>query len=261
MASSVAEAYEAMLVPGIFEPWATLIVESAEVSPGMMVLDAGCGTGVATKYAARLCGPGGKAIGIDLDEGMVGVARVTSKRIASAEYRCASATELPFGMSTFDAAVCLQSFQYFSDASKAMHELHRVMRSGATLCIATWSALETCKGHWALVTALERRKIDAAAARKPLCLPDDGKLGATAEFAGFRQVTTRVENRFACFASVPSFVDAIARGAPSSRLALEQVPAEQWPEFLEEISELLDPWLTDSGLLFPMESNLLTARR
>ena len=46
MTGSGPEAYERHLVPAIFAPWATVLLELARLQPGERVLDAACGTGV-----------------------------------------------------------------------------------------------------------------------------------------------------------------------------------------------------------------------
>jgi hypothetical protein len=60
---------------------------------------------------------------------------------------------------------------------------------------------------------------------------------------------------------VKAFVEGIAQGAPSSRLALLKVPPEQWSDFLAEVAAQLAPWIHDGGLAFPMACNILVATR
>ena len=57
--TSCAAAYEALLVPEGFRPWAELMVREAKVREGMQTLDVACGTGVVARWAARLCGASG----------------------------------------------------------------------------------------------------------------------------------------------------------------------------------------------------------
>jgi hypothetical protein len=41
--------YERHLVPGIFWPWAPLLIEQAALHPGQRVLDVACGTGIVAR--------------------------------------------------------------------------------------------------------------------------------------------------------------------------------------------------------------------
>jgi SAM-dependent methyltransferase len=242
--------------------WAEVIVSNAEVKEGASVLDVACGTGIAARYAAGRSGPHGKVVGVDTDYGMLEVARtVAIKERLSIEYEYGSAGELPFKSESFDAVLCLQGLQYFPDRLQAMSELRRVLRKGSPLVVVTWAEIENCKGHWAMVSALERRRIDAAAARKPFCLSSAHEMRSVAEEAGFAQVSTRLEQRPGCFQSATSFVEAMLQGAPSTRQALEKVPADDWPSFLADVETRLAQWHSGSRLEFPMESNVLVARR
>lgn len=260
--TTAAEAYESALVPGVFGPWAQDVVAGSGITQGSTVLDLACGTGVATRYAAGLCLPNGRVIGIDIDSGMVEIAKAATSKISSVvDFRCAPADALPVDSASIDVALCLQGLQFFPDRSKAFAELHRVLKRDGKLVATTWSFIENCKGYWAMVRALEARGIDAAPARKPFSLPDAEVLCEHAERAGFRDVTVRKERRFADFASAESFVEAIAKGAPSSRHALAKVPQPDWQTFLSEVGAALAQWESGSRSRFPMESNILHARR
>src|SRR5438874_1379645 len=48
--------------------------------PGMRCLDVGCGSGAVSLKLARLVGPGGRAVGVDLDERCLGLARQEAAR-------------------------------------------------------------------------------------------------------------------------------------------------------------------------------------
>jgi ubiquinone/menaquinone biosynthesis C-methylase UbiE len=190
---------------------------------------------------------------------MIETARAVSIASANTDYQIASADELPFAPAVFDAVLCLQGLQYFPDRLKALTEMRRVIKPDSRLMAAVWSAIENCKGHWALVTALERRGIDASSARHPFLLSDSGVLRTLAEKAGFKRIAIRTMQQLTEFASAKDFVDAIAKGAPSSRHALAQVSDAEWPGFLSEVEATLAPWQQGATLAFPMESSVLEA--
>lgn len=70
-----AEMYEAKYVPAIFAQWAPLLLDAAQVTTGQRVLDVACGTGILARSAADRVGPSGAVTGLDLNEGMLTVAR------------------------------------------------------------------------------------------------------------------------------------------------------------------------------------------
>lgn len=52
MSGSGPELYERYMVPAIFAPWATYLLEQAELQAGERILDAACGTGIVARLAA-----------------------------------------------------------------------------------------------------------------------------------------------------------------------------------------------------------------
>ena len=75
-----AEALEEYLVPTLFGPWAAEVVDRAALRPGESLLDVGCGTGPAARLAAELVGPSGHVTGLDVNAGMLAVARRCAER-------------------------------------------------------------------------------------------------------------------------------------------------------------------------------------
>lgn len=261
--TSAAEAYASALVPGMFGAWAHDAISWAGIAQGDYVLDVACGPGVATRPAARKAGSAGRVVGVDSDAGMIAVAKTVSANDESVrlEWRCASAQELPLEDKSFDIALCLQGLQFFPDRILALREMARVLKSSGRLLATVWRSLDYCKGYQAMVQALEKRGIDAAAARKPFSLGDEQVLKEAAEKAGFRHVHVRVEKKLAEFSSAEAFLDAIARGAPSSRFALAKVASDDRAAFVAEVSDLLRPYSEGAALRFPMESYVLEAHR
>ena len=51
------------------------LIEAARLQPGERVLDVACGTGVVTRLAAERVGAAGQVTGLDVNPGMLTVAR------------------------------------------------------------------------------------------------------------------------------------------------------------------------------------------
>lgn len=82
LTGSSADAYEQLLVPAIFEPWAQGLVDLADPRRGEDVLDAACGTGVVARTAASRVGADGTVTGVDVNAGMLATARGSDGAIA-----------------------------------------------------------------------------------------------------------------------------------------------------------------------------------
>jgi SAM-dependent methyltransferase len=96
---SAAEIYGEHLVPAIFGPWSPVVVEAAGLILGERVLDVACGTGVVARAAGIVVGPTGAVTGVDLNPGMVAVARAAGSLPGSCtvQYQEADVADLPFG--------------------------------------------------------------------------------------------------------------------------------------------------------------------
>ena len=113
---SAAERYERHLVPTLFEPWAKNIIGCARLQPGERTLDIACGTGVVARHVAQQIGDSGSITGIDLNEGMLEMARAQAEKMgAKVEWRQGDAGALPFADAGFNVVLCQQGLQFFPD--------------------------------------------------------------------------------------------------------------------------------------------------
>jgi ubiquinone/menaquinone biosynthesis C-methylase UbiE len=110
-----------------------------DLCPGERVLDLGCGAGWATRILARLVGDGpqghGQVIGVDISDEMIRRARAASKEFDNIMYVWGSAEKIPWEENYFDKVFSVESFYYYPDQDRALHELFRVMAPRARLFI------------------------------------------------------------------------------------------------------------------------------
>jgi len=66
-----------------------------------------------------------------------------------------SAESLDCSSDTFDFVVCQQGFQFFSNISAAIKEIHRVLRNGGKTVVSTWRPVVECQFFGAICGALE----------------------------------------------------------------------------------------------------------
>lgn len=260
--TTAAEAYEKFLVPTLNAPVAVDIVELASPQPGEQVLDVACGTGIAVRLVAPHVAPGGRVVGLDIDHAMIAVAQSLAPSVpgVNVEWRCASAMEMPFETGSFDLALCLQGLQYLPNYAAGLAEIRRVLKSDGRLVAAVWRSLEECRGQRAIVQALVRRDVDVTLIRKAYSMGDPERVRKLAGDAGFRKLETRTASTTTRFASAKEFVEALAAGGPSSRLALSKVPGDQRSGFFEEIGAALRQYEDKNGLTLPLGYLVLVAR-
>ena len=260
-AAAAARAYEQYMVPSLFGPWIDDVLALATLKPSERVLDVACGSGAATRLAATRVGLQGSAAGLDIDPGMIEVAR---ERSGSAEgapiaWHVASALDMPFEDGAFDAVLCLQGVQFFPDRLAGFKEMRRVLASAGRVAVSVWRTIEHCKGHAALAKVLERHGIDAQAARRPFSLGEAYELEMLGHRAGFAGVRVDAVVKVMRFESPADFVRILAAGAPSTRHALAKVSESQRQQIVAEVDAELQPYVDSSGLGLPYASHFLSA--
>ena len=258
-----AEIYERGLVPAIFAPWATILIEQAALQPGERVLDLACGTGVVARLAAQQVGSTGQIIGLDNNTGMLAVARsLPPIPGVSLEWQEGSALAMPFADASFDALLCHQGLQFFPDRSAALREMHRVLVPGGRLVLSVWGPLERCPGFAALVGALEHHIGTAAASimRSPFALREASEVRSLLAWGSFHEVQLHTTVRTVHFASPEQFVR--LEMIPSHlESPVARVDERALSVLISEVNTALQPYVSPDGLAFPMQAHLVTAQK
>jgi ubiquinone/menaquinone biosynthesis C-methylase UbiE len=134
MGSSDAERQRLMRQGTILKGFLTSAFRSAGVSPGMRVLDLGCGVGDVAIAAADLVGPSGFVLGIDRDAASVAWA---TKRVTEAGYKNIRFQTTEFhefvDSEKFDALVGRFILLYLSDPAAILRHLSQQLRPGAAI--------------------------------------------------------------------------------------------------------------------------------
>ena len=115
-------------------------VERLGLTPGERVLDVCCGSGASAIPAARIVGPGGSVIGVDLAQNLLELARIKAQQhgLENVDFQSGDMTRLSFEDESFDDVVCVFGIFFVPDMELALHELKRVLRTGGKLAITTW---------------------------------------------------------------------------------------------------------------------------
>ncbi|MCA9027284.1 MAG: methyltransferase domain-containing protein [Planctomycetaceae bacterium] len=116
---------------------ASFIVESLAVSPGMTVLDAGCGPGRLTVPLATSVGPTGHVVAFDLQPGMLAraKAKTESAGYTNTEFVAGSLGDGMLPANHFDRAVLVTVLGEIPDRTAALTELFRTLKPGGILAI------------------------------------------------------------------------------------------------------------------------------
>lgn len=257
VAGNATEIYERDLVPGIFGPWASEVVDLAPPRIGDHVLDVACGTGIVARAAAERVGPTGAVVGVDLNPGMLAIARSIATEYSAIAWVAGSADNLNFPSESFDIVYCQLGLQYFPDRAAALCEMRRMLRPTGRLGLMVWRGLDESPGFAALADALQRHVSPEAAAimRAPFSLSDSNALAALVCNAGFKQVSIAVRFGTVRFSSTERFVRSFVAGSPLAAHVREAALENLTGEVLREMR----PFTNDGALAFPIAAQLLSA--
>jgi ubiquinone/menaquinone biosynthesis C-methylase UbiE len=250
---SAAELYEQYLVPAVTLPWAEDLLERVGPEPGDRILDVACGTGVVARAAAAYVGGGGRVVGLDMNTGMLDVARGTR----SVEWVEGSALALPFGHGEFDVVLCQLGLQFVEDRLRALKEMHRVLVSGGRVGASVFTSIERNPAAHALSDAVDRHLGAGAslAKRSEHSFADAGELRETCAAAGFLRVRVDTVKRTVRFASVEQWVGIQFAATPLASLDGEDVVAR----VTADVGAALAAFVREDGFAFPQEVNVVLA--
>lgn len=256
---TAAEAYEALHVPALFRQWPPRILNAVPLESGNNVLDVACGTGVLAREAAKRVGAEGSVAGIDPGQGMLALARRLAPDI---DWQEGVAESLPYADQTFDAVVSQFGLMFFSNRSKALHEMYRVLAPGGHIAIAVWDSLDNSDAYPEEVELLERLAGRAAAdaLRAPFVLGDEAVLTEMFDSAGLESVSITTHHGTGQFPSIRDMVEADLRGwLPVMGVMLDE---ESIAAILKEAEVALQAYVAADGTVkFDSPANIITGIR
>jgi ubiquinone/menaquinone biosynthesis C-methylase UbiE len=235
------ENYERYFVPVIGAPLAADLVEKAALRPGERVLDVACGTGVVTRLAAGRVGPAGTVAGLDINPGMLAVARAATPPGTAIDWHQAPAHAAPLPDAAFDVVTCQLGLQFFPDQAAALAEMHRVLGPGGRVVLNVPGPIP---GPFAILAEELTRHIRPGLApfvQQVFSLHDTRQLQALLARAGFADATAEPRTKALALPPPAGFLwqyvhstplaAAVAEAGESARAALERDVAARWEPF------------------------------
>jgi arsenite methyltransferase len=114
-------------------------VRHADLQPGEVVLDVGCGAGIDTILAAKAVGPSGRATGLDLLEEMCERARAHAQEAGVAEWTefvRGEMEDIPLPDASVDVVISNGVINLSPRKSRVLAEIRRVLRPGGRISVA-----------------------------------------------------------------------------------------------------------------------------
>ena len=98
-------------------------------------MDVACGTGIVARLASQQVGAAGTVAGLDINPGMLAVARSTTPPGMAIDWHEASAEAIPLPDASFDGVLCQMGLQFVPDKHAALSEMRRVLASGGHMIL------------------------------------------------------------------------------------------------------------------------------
>lgn len=235
------ENYERYFVPAIAEPVANDLIRSANLRPGERILDVACGTGTGARLASQQVGSTGTVAGLDVNPGMLAVARSVTPDDASIQWHKSGAEDMPLPDEAFDVVLCLISLQFIADKHAALQEMRRVLVPGGRLLLNVPGPAGPM--FLRLAQALQRHIGPQAAGfvHQIFSLHDTAEIQQLLSEAGFRDVTVQADKKtltlpppeeflWQFIASTP-LAGIVAEADEEALAALERDVVEKWHNF------------------------------
>jgi ubiquinone/menaquinone biosynthesis C-methylase UbiE len=163
------------------------MLETAGITPGLRVLDVGCGTGALAARAAQIVGPENVAA-VDPSQPFADACRA---RIPDADVRVATAEALPFGEAVFDAVLSQLVVNFLTDAPKGLAEMRRVAKPGGVVAACVWDyagEMRLLRAFWDAAVAVDPDGAGPIAESHTMRYSNPEELGALWSEAGLEGV-------------------------------------------------------------------------
>ena len=114
-----------------------------DVRAGERVLEVGCGLGADARDMARLVGPDGEVVAIDISAAMLAAAKERHEDGLPVRYEHGDVTALPYDDASFDAVRIERVLQHVPEVDRAIAEIVRVLRPGGRVVVLDpdWGSL------------------------------------------------------------------------------------------------------------------------
>lgn len=174
----------------------------SHLSPGLSVLDCGCGPGSITLGIAALVAPG-RVVGVDFGSSQIERAQSSAARtgIANVNFQTADCYSLPFPDSSFDRVFSHALMEHLADPLRAAKELYRVLKPGGVIgvCSPDWGGFVLAPPSARLSEAIEA--YTSLQTRNGGDVQVGRKLGEYLKASGFKGI--QMSARHECYSSLP----------------------------------------------------------
>lgn len=252
--------YDKFFVPTIGGPVAKDLLAIAGLKAGERILDVACGTGVVTRLAAQAVGSSGKVTGLDLNPGMLAVARSTMPADLSIEWIEADAAAMPLEDKTYDVVLCQMGLQFIPNKLAALREMGRVLAPGGRVHVNVPGPKPKLFASMAEGIARHIGQDGATFVDLVFSMHDTGELRDLFQRSGFRDVQVDTTPKLILAPPPQEFLWQYIHSTPLAQIAMDA--DEQVRDSLErEVCLNWEDFVVDGNIQFNVGMTTVSAVR
>ncbi len=221
---------------------------------GSTVMDVGCGCGATTIALARAVGPSGRVVGLDVSEGMLGLAKQRLRAFSNATCLLGDAGAMPLHEIGAELIVSRFGVMFFGDPMAAFANLRTALLPGGRLRFACWRPIG--ENPWlqipvhAVYEHVPRMPKPEAEEPGPFSFGDPARVERILKGAGFAAISFTPLDVQIDLAPGGTAGDAAIQASsvgPAKR-ALKEQPDNVRAAAIESIRRALEPYASPEGV-------------
>lgn len=242
------------------------LVGDARLRQGQRVLDLGSGTGYPALLAAQVVGPQGAVLGMDLAEQMLAAAERKAGRLGltNVTFRTGDVTSLPFDAASVDAVISRFCLMFLPEVPKAAAEVRRVLKPGAWIAAAVWSAPEK-NPYLKIPMDTIKQFIDLPppdpSAPGIFRLAKPGELAGMLQQAGFDEIQDQELVGEVPFSTADEYVGSLMDIAAPIQNLFAQLSEEQQRQAKARIADTAAQFRRGHNIALPIAVRIVTGRK
>jgi ubiquinone/menaquinone biosynthesis C-methylase UbiE len=253
------------MVPSLFAPWATYLVQRANPQMGERVLDIACGTGIVARKVAPLVGSRGIVIGLDANPDMINMARIAAdQEQLTIEWHTSPAEQLLFPDENFDLILCQFGLMFFRDRHAALKEMHRVLKKGGRLILSVWQGLDRHPFYQTLHT-VSQQQFGKSSVETVFSLGNADELHKLLTHSGFRQIEIEPASITAHFPQPEEFLAWEMDINPAEAPTLQDLDDEAQQAIMvaarQDMQGPLEEFMQENQVVLPFHAHIAQSRK
>ena len=243
-------------------------MEAHPPRPGDRVLDIGCGFGDTTRRLAELVGAEGEAVGVDVSEPFLDLAREEAAKagVANVDYRLGDAQIADLG-GPYDYVFSRMGVMFFANPVAALRNVRAAMRPGGRATFVVWRRKLDNPWVWEAEQVVEQYLEHPEETEEPTCGPgpfsmaNADTISEQLQIAGFEAIELRRNDLPMPMGTLDNAVDlTMAIGPAGEVLRLWGDRAEEIrPRIASEIRAALAQFETADGVWAPASTWIISA--